>query len=344
MYKHKHIWLISLGLVTLLLAACASLPGRSLPGRGETVRMARATWDTGWFQAQIFKELFQDLGYTVADFETLDAVEFYFFSAGGDVDFWANGWFPLHNSYFEFDRVSGKVKPVGFQVKQGALQGYLVDKSTAEKLGITNLNDLKDPKIAQKFDDDGDGKADLIGCNTGWGCAGVIDHHLEVYNLGVTVNHVQGDYSDLMKNTIERFDRGDPVLFYTWTPNWTVSELLVGEDVMWLNVPFSSLPGEPEADTEVAGMTGCLESPCNTGFGVNDIRVVANSTFLASNPAAKRLFELVEIPLEDIAAQNALMAAGENSEDDIRFHAQEWIENNRQKVDEWLHEARASKK
>ena len=342
MYKHKRIWLIPMGLVTILLAACASLPGRSLPGRGETVRMARASWDTGWFQAQIFKELLQELGYTVGDIETLDAVEFYFFSAGGDVDFWANGWFPLHQSYFEFERVSSKVKPVGFQVKQGALQGYLVDQATAEKLGITNLNDLKDPKIARSFDHDGDGKADLIGCNPGWGCAGVIDHHLEVYDLGETVHHVQGDYTELMIDTIESFKRGEPILFYTWTPNWTVSELLVGDDVMWLNVPFSSLPGDPEADTEVGGMTGCLENPCNPGFGINDIRVVANSEFLDLKPAAARLFELVEIPLEDIAAQNALMASGENGEDDIRLHALNWIEKNRQKVDMWLEEARAA--
>ncbi len=145
-----------------------------------------------------------------------------------------------------------------------------------------------------------------------------------------------------MNETIERYRRGEPVLFYTWTPNWTVSELLVGEDVMWLNVPFSSLPGDPEADTEVGGMIGCLETPCNPGFGINDIRVVANAEFLDLNPAAARLFELVEIPLEDIAAQNALMASGNNSEEDIKRYAEEWIEFNRSQVDMWLDEARAA--
>jgi ABC-type proline/glycine betaine transport system substrate-binding protein len=28
----------------------------------ETIRLARATWDTGWFQAEIFKTLFEQLG------------------------------------------------------------------------------------------------------------------------------------------------------------------------------------------------------------------------------------------------------------------------------------------
>lgn len=305
------------------------------------MRMAQATWDTGWFQPQIYQLLLEDLGYTFTGVETLNNVEFYFFSAGGDIDFWANGWFPLHQSYLEFDQVAGKVKPVGFQVEQGALQGYLIDKATAEELGITNLADLQDPVIAKVFDNDSDGKADLIGCNPGWGCERVIDHHLEVYDLGETVSHIKGDYSNLMENAVERYQLGDPILFYTWTPNWTVSELRIGEDVMWLNVPFSSLPGESDADTVVSGMGGCLESPCNTGFGINDIRVVANTAFLEANPAAARLFDLVEIPLEDIAAQNARMAAGEDSSDDIHRHAEEWIEINQSQVDQWLEEARA---
>ena len=127
-YRKINIFIL-LGLAAVLLAACSSLPGRSQPGRGVTVRMARASWDTGWFQAQIFKELLQELGYEFREVETLDAVEFYFFAAGGDVDFWANGWFPLHQTYLNYERVAGKIKPVGFQVEQGALQGYLIDKA-----------------------------------------------------------------------------------------------------------------------------------------------------------------------------------------------------------------------
>ena len=112
-----------MGLILLAFAACSILPDSSIPGQGVTLRMARASWDTGWFQAEIFKQLLQELGYEFREVETLDAVEFYFFAAGGDVDFWANGWFPLHQAYLNYERVSGKMEPVGFQVEQGALQG-----------------------------------------------------------------------------------------------------------------------------------------------------------------------------------------------------------------------------
>lgn len=330
--------LIGWGLV--LLVACASVSNQ--PGRGTTLRMARATWDTGWFQAHIYKILLEELGYTIRDTEPIDNLAFYFFAAQGDIDFWANGWFPNHSRYFEYSQVSDKVVPVGYQVQGGALQGYMIDKATADDLGITNLDDLKDPEIAAVFDGDGDGKADLIGCNVGWGCEQIIEHHLDTYFLRETVAHVQGDYSELMDDAITRFKQGEPILFYSWTPNWTASELAIGQDVAWLSVPFSSVPDFPPASTVSDSIEGCLETPCDMGFEPNDIRIVANVEFLEANPAAAALFELVEIPLDDIATQNVLMRGGENSEEDLRNHAQSWIEDNRDLVDQWLDEAQAA--
>ena len=345
--QKKIFILAGIGLIILFITACSSLAdltggSRKLPGEDVTVTMGQATWETGLFQAQIFKLLLEELGYTVMEPETLDTVAFYVFAAGGDVDFWANGWFPLHEPFLKFEKVVGKVQPVGYQVQEGALQGYLVDKATAETWGISNLGDLKDPEIASLFDIDGDGKADLVGCNASWGCERVIEHHLDAYELRETVTHVQGDYSALMEDTLTRYEAGQPVLYYTWTPNWTVSELRIGEDVVWLSVPFSSVPNDPEVDTAVDSLFVCLETPCDTGFGVNDIRVVANMAFLQENPSAAVLFENVVIPLEDIAAQNARMFAGEDSSEDIKRHTFEWVETNREIVDHWLEAARAA--
>jgi ABC-type proline/glycine betaine transport system substrate-binding protein len=136
---------------------------------GETVALARATWDTGWFQTEIFKKLLEELGYTVNEPHTMDNLAFYLAAAAGEIDLWANGWFPSHHLFVEDERVQGRVEAVGFEVKAGALQGYLVDKKTADAMEINSLGDLKDPEIAAVFDHNGNGKADLIGCNVGWG-------------------------------------------------------------------------------------------------------------------------------------------------------------------------------
>jgi ABC-type proline/glycine betaine transport system substrate-binding protein len=316
------------------------------PAIAETISIARATWDTGWFQTEIFINLLEELGYKVEYPETMDNLAFYLAAARGEVDLWVNGWFPSHNVFLKQDDVKGKVQPVGFEVIAGALQGYMVDKRTADALKIRSLSDLKKTSVAAVFDRNGNGKADLIGCNVGWGCERVVEHHLGVYDLRATVEHVQGDYSPLMDDTIARYKRGEPILFYTWTPNWTVGTLVPGRDVVWLQVPFPSLPidqQDMEGQSVIRDVPGCDTDPCAMGFPPNDIRVVANKQFLENYPDVKRLLESVEIPLEDISWQNAKMLDGEDDYADIQRHAQEWIHGNRNKIDRWLEEAKTLK-
>ena len=308
-------------------------------GEEPEVRMARPTWDTGWFQAEVYRLLIQVLGYRVEGPATMENDEFYTAAAAGEVDLWANGWFPLHDSFLE---EGGPVEKVGAQVDDGALQGYFVDAATAQEYGITNLGDLADPETAALFDRDGDGRADLIGCNAGWSCAAAIDHHLEAYGLADTVEQVSGDYSPLIAETIALYEAGRSVLYFTWTPNWTVGVLAPGREAVWLETPFPSLPPDQAGSldrTSIPGIPGCANDPCQTGWPPNDILAVANSGFLEANPSIRRLLEQVVIPLEDISAQNARMVAGEGDPADIRRHAEEWIAANRALVDRWIQNA-----
>lgn len=321
--------------------------GEAMPGEGVSVTVGRATWDTGYMQSHIFKQLLEELGYSVSDpaDNELGADLFYPALAQGEMDFWANGWFPLHDPMMETEvpgggTVAEAVSKVGFEVEAGALQGYLMDKKTADEEGITSMADLEDPEVAAIFDNNGNGTADLTGCNDGWGCNATITDHIDNLAWGENVEQIVGQYAALMADTVARVERGEPTLFYTWTPNWTVDVLKPGEDVVWLESP--ELP-EEEGQTTVEGLEGCTNDPCQMGWVPNDIRVVANNEFLDSNPAAAKLFELVEIPLGDIAAQNAEMREADSyAESDIAQDATEWIDANRDAVDGWLEEARGA--
>ena len=329
MKRFSLLAVISMVLV-LVLSACGGSK------ENQEVKMAKATWDTGWFQAAIYKNLVEQLGYTVTDIGTLDNAAFYTSAAQGDVDFWANGWFPVHTPFLEKDTVKGKVEPIGYQVKSGALQGYLVDKASAEKYGITSLLDFKNPDIAAAFDSDGDGKADLIGCDAGWGCETVIENTLDELGLRDYITHQQGTYSALMADTIGRYKRGEPVLFYTWTPNWTVSQLKLGQDVVWIEAPIKGI--DP-----VSGILGCAVDPCVMGFHPADIRAVAGTKFLNDHPDIKTLFEQIQIPLNDIAEQNQKMIDGQDSDTDIANQADQWLTDNKDLVNSWLDAAKKAK-
>lgn len=161
---------------------------------------------------------------------------------------------------------------------------------------------------------------------------------MDAYELHDTVNHVKGTYFALMAQTLRRFNDEEPILYYTWTPNWTINLLELGEDVVWLNAPFSSLPKdqkEDEAFTTVEGNIGYTTDTCNMGWPANDIRIDANSEWLAANPAARALFETASLPLEDIS--EAAMAVNDGAtEQEVAVLAGEWIEDNRTQVDTWL--------
>ena len=338
--KKLRFWIILISVIVLILfTAQVKVVSQST----KTINIARPTWETGWFQAEVVRQLLEEIGYEVDQPQTLENTDFYLNAAKGEVDLWVNGWFPLHRSFWQNEEVSNNLTTVGTPVKEGAIEGYLIDKKTAKKFKIKNIADLQKPEVAKIFDRDGDGKADLIGCNAGWACAEIIEHHLNSYELQKTVEQVQGNYPELMQTTIARYEQGLPVLFYTWVPNWTVGTLIPGKDVVWLEVPFASLPtSQKQLDnqTTITDLFGCNSQACNLGFPPNDIKAVANQEFLQANPDVKKLLELIQIPLEDINTQNSLLLASNYQTEAIHRYARQWINNNRELVDLWLAAAR----
>ena len=341
--NRKRFAVLSLLLVAALaaLAACSSSSSNGLPGEGTTVQPARATWNTGYFQEAVYSAGLEDLGYTVKDAQELDNPIFYQSVAQGDVDYWANGWFPLHNQYK--DTFQNGAEIAGTVASNGALQGYLVDKAAVDEFGIKTLDDFKNPEVQKAFDHDGDGKADLYGCPPGWGCNTVIEYHLQDLGLTDYINHITAAYSTSMADAIARYKNGEHILFYTWTPNWTVNALKPGTDVMWIGLPRASDPdGMSAEELSVSGVTGAVSDPLLMGFPPNDIDVVANSKFLEDNPAAAKMLDEIHIPLPDIFAQNQEMNDGADSQADIDKAARDWIAANQSQWDQWLADAKAA--
>ncbi len=312
------------------------------PGAGIEVRPARATWNTGYFQEALVSAGLKELGYQVEKPKELQNPLFYQALAFGDVDYWANGWFPMHKEHMPKD-FAEKGEVIGYVVKAGGLQGYLVSKREVEKFNIQSLDDFKRPEVKEAFDRNGDGKADLVACPPGWGCETTITYHLDVYDMKDHINPIKAGYTASMADALASYKTGNPVFFFTWAPNWTIFKFKPGEDVMWINVPeIKPRPVEIEAVDRmtVAGVKGAVSNPAKLGFVVADIQIVANKEFLAKNPAAKAFFEVFTLPLSDINAQNARMQEGEKSQKAINRHVKEWIADNREKWEGWLEFAR----
>ncbi|NET40901.1 glycine betaine/L-proline ABC transporter substrate-binding protein ProX [Okeania sp. SIO2B3] len=296
-----------------------------------TIRSANSTWIQELFQTEVVNIGLEKLGYKIERPKQIEYPAIYISLANGDLEYSTVYYEPQHNEFFENAGGSEKLEKVGKLTPDG-IQRYEIDKKTADKYNINNLQQLKDPEIAKLFDSDGDGKANLVGCNPGWSCEVVINHHLKAYELEDTVEHNQGQYEILLADAMTRYQEGKPILYYAYEPHWISTVLKPNEDVVSLEVPFTSLPASmgnlSEKDTSPNGK--------NLGFPLLQQRIVANQKFLESNPVAKRWFELVEIPIVDMNAESLRIKEGEDTPEDILRHAQEWVKNNQQKYDGWL--------
>lgn len=181
----------------------------ALPGQGVTVQPLKSSLAEEAFQTLLVSRALERLGYTVKPMKDLEPATEHLAIANGDATFMANHWRQLHADFY---RNSGGDERLvrGGSYAEGAVQGYLIDRKTAEQHGITRIDQLKDPAIARLFDADGDGKADLTGCNPGWGCELAIERHLQAYGLRGSVTHRQGSYAALMADTIARFKEASP--------------------------------------------------------------------------------------------------------------------------------------
>ncbi len=318
-------------------AAVLCLGGTSLaadlPGKGVEVQPLKSSIAEETFQTLVVMKALEALGYEVKPIKEIEYAAGHIAIANGDATFLADHWDPLHVDFYNKAGGDEKLYREGVY-SGGALQGYLIDKKTADKYGIKNVAQLKDPKIAKLFDSNGDGKADLAGCNPGWGCEKVIEHHLDAYGLRDTVIHNQGSYGAIIADTIARYKQGDSIFYYTWTPYWVSGVLVPGKDVVWLQVPFSSLPGAREnVDTS-------LPDGSNYGFQANTQRIIANRAWAEANPAAAKLFSIMQLSNNDISAQNLRMRDGEKSAADVERHADAWIKGHQATFDGWIAEAK----
>lgn len=328
-----------LAVLVMLLAGIAtyncSFAAGDLPGKGVSVT---AGYTVGLleerFQNQVVDLALERLGYHIKDMVQLDVPALHIAVAQDDVQFMAAHWDPLQEAFYKRAGGPKTVEMVGKLVK-GCLQGYLVDMVSYKKYGVHNIAQLRNPKIAKLFDDDGDGKADLAGCPPGWGCERVVDHQLDAYKLRKTVTHHQGQFDVMAADTVSRFRAGQRVVYYTYTPFWLSQILVPGRDVQWLSVPFTSLPAEQAK----LHLNTKLPDGRNVGWPVNTMRIMANRKFLEANPAAKRLFQLMVIPVQDVTAENWLLHEGQTSYADVRRHAEDWIHKHQKEFDGWIHAA-----
>ena len=316
-----------------LAFAVAPVQAQELPGKGKTVHYAQSdSLGANYVTAQIVMKALKELGYDVK-LSTVNTTLFFQAAAQGDLDLATDVNFPQREPGFRAVERDAEIVGGGLIVG-GGINGYLIDKKTADANNITSLIQMKDPKVAALFGKDG--KADLINCDPGWSCGDVVDFQLDKFGLKGTVKSIRGKYEALMVEAVARVKRGEPAFFYAWSPSWVNNALVPGKDVVWLPTPFDAVPPNIKVSTSalVPGVKGCAggQDPCRMALGQWNYVPIANRDFLAKNPAIKRFLELSRYPRDTWAKWEGDIARG-SSPRAIKAAAEAWITENRSTFD-----------
>src|SRR5665213_2932607 len=134
------------------------------PGEGKMIRYDRSnSLGASYIQDEVVIAALKKLGYKV-EMTTLVAPAFYAAASQGDMDLTTSINWPQNQVPYE--KVKDKLALIGDgSIVGGGINGYLIDKKTADAYGITNIEQLKDPKLAELFDTDHSGRAELINCD-----------------------------------------------------------------------------------------------------------------------------------------------------------------------------------
>src|SRR5690606_38244998 len=153
-------------LLAAVLVASMGLAGdpaaaQRLPGTGKTLTFAFTNWTGDWLPTLVSKVLLEDyLGYRV-EIVDLTVPVTYAMIAAGEVDVFADAFFPNQNSLLAGYR--GELEVISWHYDD-TVRGWAVPTWFAEKYGVKTVQDLNNPQIARLLDRDGDGYGDLLGC------------------------------------------------------------------------------------------------------------------------------------------------------------------------------------
>lgn len=323
----------------------AQVAGLTLPGTGSSVGLARSIVAGSEFMAEVLRQLLQELGYFVGP----STEELVYASGYGDLSLGADvrilNYLPSDTHFFSpaYQDPLADDSLVAVGGRSPLPQGFLITKATADEHGIVSLDDINDdPDLVDLFDENGNGKADIMGCPVAWTCSDVIDAMIAHSGWTNLEQRSFDDYAGLAAVIATVMGEGTPAIFFTWTPTSYAAEIGIGTNAVWAEVEsvldaaatpnFDQRPGIVEG---VDHCPGADANGCQLGWAPIYDQPVASAEFLQAQPAAASLLEHFAIPHADVSASlvdctdTACMPAT----------AAAWIGDNRPLVAGWLRAA-----
>jgi len=203
-----------------------------------------------------------------------------------------------------------------------------VTKGSAERTGIKNLKELRNPEMAKQFDSDGDGKGNIWIGAEGWGSTPIERIRARSYGYDATMNLQVMPESAALDAVAAAVTNNENIVFFCYTPHhmFTLYDLVALQEPaydakQWVIVQPSPTPGWLEKSSAgVAWDTATL----NISYAVS---------LEASQPEAAAMFSKVSLSTETLSEMTHALAV---EQQDPSTFAASWVEENAEIVNAWF--------
>lgn len=207
-------------------------------------------------------------------------------------------------------------------------QAMCVTKGTAERTGIKELKELRNPDMAKKFDTDGDGKGEVwIGAD-GWGSTPIEQVRARSYGYDKTMTLKIMEEANALSEVDVAVKAKKDIVFFCYTPHhmFAAHELVVlkepaYEAIKWVIVPPSPTPGWLE------------KSSAAVAWDTARLHVSYATSLEKTQPKAAAMLSKVTLSTDTLTAMTYALAVEKQAP---AAFAAKWVEQNKSIVDGWF--------
>lgn len=207
-------------------------------------------------------------------------------------------------------------------------QAMCVTKATAERTGISELKELKNPEMAKNFDSDGDGKGEVWIGAEGWGSTPIERIRARSYGYDASMNLKVMDETPALSEVDTAVKEDKNIVFFCYTPHhmFAAHELVVLKEpaydaTKWVIVQPSPTPGWLE------------KSSAGVAWDTAILNVSYAASLEADQPKAAAMLSKVSLDTDTLTAMTYALAVEKQKPAEF---AAKWVEENKETVESWF--------
>lgn len=319
-----------MNLTTRMLAAFCFVVVLSLPGNArsqETVIIGMPAWPSAQVTANILDIVLSDRFGVETEIKPRGTLTVLNEVNNGSIHIHPEIWLP--NLAAAMERMGGDDSNVALSpISVSASQNMCITRATAERTGITALADLADPAIAANFDSDGDGLGEVwIGAPT-WSSTIVEKIRARSYGYDETMTLLEIPENIAMAAVDAASATGKPIVFYCYAPH----HVFALHDIVTLSEPDHDPDRWVLADSATDDQW-FQNSRAETAWDRSQFQVGYAKSVKSSHPDIARFLDSIAYTPEDIVAMSYAVEVERKPPDEV---ARNWIEQNADRIEEWM--------